>query len=89
MKTKLAVAILTTGLLAFLGGCVSYYRVTDPVSGKVYYTDSIETEHSGAIRFKDEVTQRTVTLQQSEVMEINKEQFDAAGRTREFERPSE
>lgn len=67
----LCVAALT------LSGCATYYQVTDPASGHVYYTDSVERKGSGSIRFKDEVTKTHITLSTSEVMEITKDQFKA------------
>ena len=60
-----------------LCGCASFYKVTDPVSGKVYYTDNVQNKGNGAIRFKDEVTKTRVTLSQSEVMEITEDQYKA------------
>ena len=85
MKKPVVLAVLLLAISLSLAGCVSYYRITDPVSGNVYYTKDIDHESGGAIVFKDEVSRREVTLQQSEVMEIKKDQFDAAGRTRETE----
>jgi len=67
-------------VLAFLtAGCSSYYRVTDPASGKSYYTDKVEDAgKAGAVKFKDAKTGSKVTLQSSDVKEINEEEFDAA-----------
>jgi len=85
MRRTLILVTILGALLLSLTGCVSYYRVTDPGTGKVYYTTDIEEVGAGAILFKDEVTMRKVTLQQSEIMEINSDQFEAAGKTRERE----
>ena len=68
---------LVTCLLcaAFLMGCGSYYRVTDPVSKNFYYTKDIDQLKSGAIKFKDARTGSEVTLQSSEVKEIDSKEF--------------
>jgi hypothetical protein len=61
--------------LAACGG--TYYIVKDAESGRVYYTAKLE--HSGdAITFKDAKTRSTVTLQNSEVTEISKDQYGAS-----------
>jgi len=69
------------GVMAFtLCGCATYYKVTDPGSGRTYYTDSIDHKGNGVIKFKDENTKQIVTLSASEVMEVTKDQFKANSR---------
>ncbi len=71
----LAVAIA----LATLSGC-AYYQITDPDTGKVYYTNDWMAGrygYSGAVTFKDAVSGSTVTLASSEVKEIEKDEYDA------------
>jgi hypothetical protein len=59
-------------------GCTSYYRVTDPASGKNYYTTKVsEAGRAGAVKIKDEKTGSTVTLQSSEVKEISEDEYKA------------
>jgi hypothetical protein len=60
-------------------GCSShYYRVTDPSSGKNYFTKKVdEAGRAGAVKFKDERTGGNVTLQSSEVKEISEGEYDA------------
>jgi len=60
-------------------GCSShYYRVTDPSSGKNYFTKKVdEAGRAGAVKFKDERTGGHVTLQSSEVKEISEGEYDA------------
>lgn len=77
MKKKLAVGFLALLLIVAVSGCASYYKVTDPASGKVYFTEDIDKKSSGAIEFKDEVTKSQVTLPTSEVMEITEDQYKA------------
>ena len=70
-------AILTSIIIMMMTiGCASYYRITDPVTGKDYYTETLEREGGGVI-FKDVNTNETVTLPSSEVLEISKDQFKA------------
>jgi uncharacterized protein YceK len=77
MGKKLAVCVLAVSFIFAVAGCASYYKVTDPASGRVYYTDDIDKKASGAIEFKDEVTKSQVTLPTSEVMEITEDQYKA------------
>ena len=66
------------GLIITLAGCSSYYRVTDPASGKTYYTKEVsEAGRAGAVKIKDEKTGSTVTLQSSEVKEISADEYEA------------
>ena len=60
-------------------GCSShYYRVTDPSSGKNYFTKKVdEAGRTGAVKFKDQRTGGHVTLQSSEVKEISEGEYDA------------
>jgi hypothetical protein len=61
-----------------LAACGStYYLVKDAESGREYYTTRLK--HSGdAITFKDGKTRSTVTLQNSEVTEITRDQYGAS-----------
>jgi hypothetical protein len=61
-----------------VSGCASYYMVTDPVSKKVYYTKDVDDKKSGAVVFKDAQTGHRVTLQNSEVKEIDRKEFKQA-----------
>ena len=59
-------------------GCAgSYYKVTDPASGKVFYTEEVKRNGS-AVEFKDDTTGSVVTLQNSEVAQIDKAAYQAA-----------
>src|SRR5690606_7864989 len=50
---------------AMLGGCTSYYQITDPTTGKVYHTTEYNTKH-GAIMFEDKASRTTVNIQNAE-----------------------
>jgi pyruvate dehydrogenase E2 component (dihydrolipoamide acetyltransferase) len=52
--------------------------VTDPQSGKEYYTDNVDkVKMSGAVKLKDARTGSEVTIQNSEVKEISKDEYKA------------
>lgn len=76
MRTvRLTGAMLLAVVLA-TAGCASYYRVTDPNSGRVYYTDDVKRNlQGGAVQFKDAKSGADVTLQASEVLEISSDDF--------------
>jgi hypothetical protein len=69
------VVILCVGFAVV--GCASYYKVTDPTSGKIYYTKDISNVKSGAVKLKDARTGSRVTIQNSEVKKISKEEYKA------------
>jgi hypothetical protein len=62
----------------FVGGCTSYYEVTDPGTNRVYYTEKLDRRDSGTVRFKDARTGAEITLPASEITEMSKEKYDAA-----------
>lgn len=70
--------VAASSILLALAGCSSYYRVSDPDSGKQYYTTSIGHKAGGAIEFKDAKSGSTVTVQNSEVSKIKKGEYDTA-----------
>jgi hypothetical protein len=65
--------------LALIAGCASYYKVTDPTSGRTFYTEKVERgKGETTIMFKDAKTGAEVTLPSSEVLEISSDQYKAA-----------
>jgi uncharacterized protein YceK len=66
---------LCVGLLVI--GCASYYKVTDPQSGKEYYTQKVDTLAGGAVKVMDTRTSSIVTLQNSQVKEISEKEYKA------------
>ena len=61
-----------------VGGCASYYKVTEPGSGKEFYTQDVSRKiGGGAIEFKDAKTGAITTLQNSQVLEIDKKTYEA------------
>jgi len=67
------------GFMMVMAGCTTYYRVTDPASGKEYYTTNVKDKgRSGAVKITDDKTGSSVTLQSSEVREISEDEYTAA-----------
>jgi hypothetical protein len=64
-------------MLSFAPACTTYYRVTDQSTRRSYYTTDIDRTDSGAVRFYDEKSRASVTLQSSEIVEISKEAFNS------------
>jgi len=61
-----------------LTGCASYFKVTEPASGKEFYTQDVSRKiGGGAIEFKDAKTGAITTLQNSQVLEIDKKTYEA------------
>ena len=78
MRHHLIAGLVLCGLTIMTVGCSSYYRVTDPASGRTYYTTKIdEAGRAGAVKIKDAKTGSTVTLQSSEVKEISSDEYKA------------
>ena len=60
-----------------VGGCgSSHYRVTDPSTGSVYYTTEVKKRSNGAVQIKDASSGDTVTLQNSQVSKVSKEEYE-------------
>ena len=78
--TKRTLAVVGLALLC-VGGCTTYYKVTDPTTGRTYYTTELQSKNSGAATLKDARTGNTVNLQNSEVETISKEQFESGKNT--------
>jgi len=73
---RLMLPLIAVAAMTSLAGCANYYRVTDPSSGKVYYTRDINHRDGGAISLKDAATGDQVTLQNSQVSKVSKEEFE-------------
>lgn len=76
MNTHMSTGLLICVLSQMMAGCSNYYRVTDPGSGKTYYTTDID-ERSGRLKFKDEKTGSTVTLHSAEVSDLSEAEYRA------------
>lgn len=74
MKNFLATLFLA-GSFCVLTGCTSYYKINDPTTNRTYYTNDYDNETGGAVVFTDAATGAKVTVQNSEVIEINAATF--------------
>ncbi len=63
------------GLVLLVTGCASYYKVRDPQTGNVYYTEDVDQLRGGAVKLKDARTGSEVTIQNSEVKEISSKEY--------------
>ena len=71
----LGAAVGATACTVLLAGCSGgYYMVREPGSATPYYTTDIEKAGS-AVQFKDAKTGSAITLQNSEVKEISKDEY--------------
>lgn len=77
MKINVSALILTLIMMVSLAACGTYYQVTDPSSDKVYYTEKINKKSNGAIEFKDSATGKEIIIQNSEVIEVDKDAYEA------------
>jgi len=62
---------------ALLAGCANYYRVRDTETGRAYYTTDVDRK-DGAVVFTDSKTGSTISLQNSEVTEIDSDSYKRA-----------
>jgi hypothetical protein len=78
MRKHLITVLMLGGLTLLVLGCTNHYRVTDPTSGKTYYTTKVsDAGRAGAVKIKDEKTGSIVTLQSSEVQKISEDEYEA------------
>jgi|SRR4051794_8140400 hypothetical protein len=73
-KSILRTAVMSVGL-AMLSGCTSYYKVTDPSTNRVYYTEHMKEAEGGAVKFKDGGSGEEVTIQNSQTQKIDEQQY--------------
>jgi hypothetical protein len=66
-------ALLVVALVA--SGCTTYYRITDPATGRSYYTTAY-TRDPNNVRFKDHKTRADVVLPNSDIREVTQEEYD-------------
>ena len=76
LRNSSTILICTIGLALCTFGCSTYYyQVTDLNTGKLYYTEDMY-QKNGTLHLKDGKTGNAVTLQNSDVREITKEDFE-------------
>ena len=76
-------------LLICAGGCSSYYKVTDPTTGRDYYTQELRQGKNGSATLRDGRTGNTVNLQNSEISKVTKEQYEAGRLTAPAEKKAQ
>lgn len=65
---------------AVVSGC-AHYQITDPTTGRTYYSaDAQRAPYSGAVVFTDAKTGETLTLQNTQLKQISREEFERAVR---------
>ena len=70
-------AVLGVGALLGVCGCgPTYYRVSDPTTGRAYFTTELTEKGAGSVQLRDAGTGRTVTLQNSEVQKVTQSEFE-------------
>ena len=80
MKVRRWVIIMACVLALSIAGCGSiyYYKITDPSTGNAYYSQKVEKQkQGGSVSFTDAKSGSMVTLQNSEIAEISKDEFKA------------
>jgi hypothetical protein len=70
-------ALVVVLLAVCLTACAHYYKVTDPGTGKTFYTEDVKRNGS-AVEFRDAQSGGVTTLQNSEIVEIDKPAYEAA-----------
>jgi hypothetical protein len=65
-------------IISLAAGCTTYYEVTDPTTGKNYFTTDKELDqsNSGAASFIDARTGDKVTIQNSQVAKITQQAYE-------------
>jgi uncharacterized protein YceK len=74
MRIKTLVSFGALAMSLWLAGCATYYKVTDPSSGRAYYTEKVQRKN-GTIMFKDAKTGAEVTMTSSVVLEVSSDEF--------------
>ena len=79
MKVGTTARWVVIAVAVLVAGCASYYKVTDPSSGRTFYTEKVERDKGQTtIMFKDAKTGAEVTLPSSEVLEISSGEYEKA-----------
>lgn len=74
-----AAPLVLIAALALAGAGCSYYEITDPTTGAVYYANDRKVyKGSGAVLFKDAVTGQQVTLTGSKIRKLKEQPWKAA-----------
>jgi uncharacterized protein YceK len=80
MKLRRFIIMIVCVLTLSIAGCGSiyYYKITDPSTGNAYYSQKVEKQkQGGSVSFTDAKSGNMVTLQNSEIAEISKDEYKA------------
>jgi len=69
--------VVLVAMVLAAAGCTSYYIVKDPSTGKSYYTTDLKEMKGGSVKLKDEKTGAVVTIQNSEIREVDSGEYKA------------
>lgn len=76
--TRSIVSAMVLAALMSAAGCSTYYEVTNPDNGRVYYTREFKRKGNGAIVFIDGKTGDNITLASSQLSEVSKKEYNRA-----------
>jgi hypothetical protein len=76
---RFSVLLVVVALFVPGPGCANqqYYRVTDPQTNEVYYTQQIRHPNAGSATFKDIRTGKSVTLERMKIDTLDAQQYRA------------
>lgn len=81
-----------TVVLVFVGfalvGCTKYYRVSDPSTGRAYYTTKVNDKWGDKIEFIDMNTGEKVVMQEHAVVEVTEQEAKTAAKRPEAPKPT-
>jgi hypothetical protein len=78
MARKVIAIVISLFIIVGITACAGYYQVKDPTTGNMYYTRDIDEVKGGAVVFEDAKSGTKITLQNSEVKEIDQDEFKRA-----------
>jgi hypothetical protein len=81
-NTKTLTALGAAALFLMLTGCATHYAIKDPQTGTVYYTQDYDKSGGGSVTFKTGQSENKVTIQNSEVRKISKDEYRTATQPR-------
>ena len=87
MGRTIRIGVLSAAML-MATGCTTYYKVTDPTTGRVYYTTKMTHKSSGAATLVDARTGNKVSLQNSEVEKVKKAEYESGKNTAPEAKPA-
>ncbi|MCK4872969.1 MAG: hypothetical protein KAS72_09610 [Phycisphaerales bacterium] len=79
---KKAISVLLLGVVLAATGCRGYFEITDPNSGRLYFTHKQKIEKdTGALVLRDVLRDIDVRMEEYEVRELTRGQYRTATRS--------